>query len=153
MEKQVQDATRLYSDEEEESAWIYPMYETSKKRFKKAHKALQTVAPQIEDIDENAPMETRVDFVKAFQELNNAYGALVTYDEYNDDMAYSDTLTDQVMTIEETVGVYNTVKGSLMDDEDTSGGEADFSDIEFHGENTAKMYDIDATYIDKLLET
>ncbi|WP_373894308.1 type I restriction endonuclease subunit R [Virgibacillus sp. CBA3643] len=153
MEQNVQEATKLYSETLEESTLIYPTYEASKKRFKKAHNELEKLAPQIEDIDEHSPMETRVEFTKAFQELNNAYGALVTYDEYNDDMAYSNTLQDQVMTIEESVGVYNTVKGSLMDDEDSGEAEADFSDIEFYGENAAKIYDIDATYIDKLLET
>src|SRR5699024_6594580 len=104
--------------------------------------------------DQHTPIATRVEFVKAFQELNNAYEALVTYNEYNDDMEYSSILKDQVMTIEESVGVYNKVKGSLMDDED-SGDETDvdFSDIEFYGANAAKIYDIDATYIDKLLET
>src|SRR5690625_5188902 len=154
MEYNVQEATKLYSDDREESTLIYPTYEDSKKRFKKAHKELETIAPSIENIDEHAPIETRVEFVKAFQELNNAYEALVTYNEYNDDMETSNTLRDQVMTIEESVGVYNTVKGSLIDDKD-SGDEpdVDFSDIEFYGANAAKIYDVDATYIDKLLET
>src|SRR5699024_2427936 len=153
MEYNVQEATKLYSDDREESTLIYPTYVDSKKRFKKAHKEFQTIAPHIENIDEHTPVETRVEFVKAFQELNNAYEALVTYNEYNDDMEYSSTLKDQVMTIEESVGVYNTVKGSLMDDEDSGEPDVDFSDIEFYGANAAKIYDIDATYIDKLLET
>src|SRR5699024_2962595 len=124
----------------------------SKKRFKKAHKELETIAPNIENIDEHTPIDTRVEFVKAFQELNNAYEALVTYNEYNDDMETSNTLRDQVMTIEEYVGVYNTVKGSLIDDEDTGDEpDVDFSDIEFYGANATKIYDIDPTYIDKRL--
>src|SRR5699024_10435984 len=115
---------------------------------------LEEIAPNIENIDEHTPIDTRVEFVKAFQELNNAYEALVTYNEYNDDMETSNTLRNQVMTIEESVSVYNTVKGSLMYDEG-SGDEpdVDFSYIEFYGSNAAKIYDIDATYIDKLLET
>src|SRR5690625_1164315 len=153
MEYNVQEATKLYSDDRVESTLIYPTYDDSKKRFKKAHKELEAIAPQIENVDEQTPIETRVEFVKAFQELNNAYEALVTYNEYNDDMEYSSTLKDQVMTIEESVGVYNTVKGSLMDDEDSGEPDVDFSDIEFYGANAAKIYDIDATYIDKLLET
>ncbi|GAE94798.1 type I restriction-modification system [Gracilibacillus boraciitolerans JCM 21714] len=154
MEYNVQEATKVYSDESAESTLIYPTYEDSKKRFKKAHKELENITANIETINEHTPMETRVEFVKAFQELNNSYDALVTYNEYNDDIEYSTTLKDQVLTIEESVGVYNTVKGSLMDDEDSGEPEADFSDIEFHGgDNLAKIYDIDATYIDKLLET
>ncbi|WP_040977797.1 type I restriction endonuclease subunit R [Oceanobacillus jeddahense] len=153
MEQNVQEATKLYSEDQEETSLIYPTYEESKKRLKKAHKELQKIAPNIEDINEHTPMETRVEFVKAFQELNNSYEAIVTYDEYNDDIKYSNTFQDQVMTIEETVGIYNTVKGSLMDEEESDEPEVDFSDIEFYGGNTAKIYDIDATYIDKLLET
>ncbi len=153
MEHNVQEATKLYSETLEESTLIYPTYDESKKRFKKAHKELQTIASNIEDINEHTPIETRVEFVKVFQELNNSYEALVTYNEYNDDMEYSNTLQYQVMKLEESVGVYNTVKGSLRDDEDAGEAEADFSDIEFYGENAAKIYDIDATYIDKLLET
>src|SRR5699024_5352699 len=152
MEQNVQEATKLYSDDREESTLIYPTYEDSKKRFKKAHKELEMISP-IGSIDEHTPIDTRVEFVRAFQELNNAYEALVTYNEYNDDMEYSNTLKDQVMTIEESVGVYNTVKGSLMDDEDSGEPEVDFSDIEFYGANATKIYDIDETYIDKLLET
>lgn len=153
MEHNVQEATKVYSDESTESTLIYPTYEDSKKRFKKAHKELKAITANIENINEHTPIETRVEFVKAFQELNNSYDALVTYNEYNDDIEYSTTLKDQVMTIEESVGVYNTVKGSLMDDEESAEPEVDFSDIEFHGENATKIYDIDATYIDKLLET
>ncbi|SFL61241.1 type I restriction enzyme, R subunit [Gracilibacillus orientalis] len=149
MEQNVQEATKVYSDESTESTLIYPTYEDSKKRFKKAHKELLTITTNIENINEHTPIETRVEFVKAFQELNNSYEALVTYNEYNDE----NTLKDQVMMIEESVGVYNTVKGSLMDDEESGEPEVDFSDIEFHGENAAKIYDIDATYINKLLET
>ncbi|MFC4025577.1 type I restriction endonuclease subunit R [Oceanobacillus longus] len=153
MEYNVQEATKVYSNEEEASTLIYPTYEESKKRFKKAHKKLQSAVPNIENVDEHTPIETRVEFIKAFQELNNAYEALVTYNEYNDDVEYSKALKEQVMIIEESVGVYQTVKGSLMDEEDTGEGEVDFSDIEFYGENTVKIYDVDSSYIDKLLET
>lgn len=153
MEYNVREATKLYSQEQEESALVYPTYEESKKRFKKAYNTLQSLTTNIEDINEHTHIETRVDFVKAFQELNNSYEALVTYNEYNDDMAYSSALQNQVMTVEESVGVYNTVKGSLIDEEDPDKPDVDFSDIEFYGENAVKIYDIDSKYIDRLLET
>ncbi len=154
MEQNVKNATKLYSHEQEESNLVYPTYDESKKRFKKAHKTFETVAPNPTDIDEHSSLETRVGFVKTFQELNNAYAALVTYDDYNDDMEKSKVLQEQVKTLEEYIGVYNTVKGSLVDDEGRQGGtETDFSDIEFYGENAIKIYDIDSAYIDRLLET
>ncbi|MDW0114365.1 HsdR family type I site-specific deoxyribonuclease [Sporosarcina saromensis] len=154
MEKNVEDATKLYSQAQEETALVYPSYDKSKKRFKAAHKTLTTVVPNLEKIDEHSPLEQRVEFVKAFQELNNAYEALVTYDDYNDDMETSKVLQEQVKTLENYLGVYNTVKGSLMEEEgDGEEAQPDFSEIEFYGDNTTKLYDIDSTYIDRLLET
>ncbi|NTU27292.1 type I restriction endonuclease subunit R [Bacillus tequilensis] len=153
MEQNVKNATKLYSHAQEESSLVYPTYDESKKRFKKAHKALTTLIPNPTDIDEHTSLETRIEFVKAFQELNNSYEALVTYDDYNDDMEKSEALQEQVKTLEEYIGIYNTIKGSLIDEEDQDGPEPDFSDIEFYGENAVKIYDIDSTYIDRLLET
>ncbi|WP_332632557.1 type I restriction endonuclease subunit R [Halalkalibacter flavus] len=157
MEQNVKDATKLYSQAQEETELIYPTYTESKKRFKKAHKVLHTVVPNPTDIDEHSPLESRVEFVKAFQELNNAYEALVTYDDYNDDMETSKALQEQVKTLEAYVGVYNTVKGSLVDigggDGNDDEPEPDFSDIEFYGGNAIQVYDIDSTYINRLLET
>lgn len=153
MEQHVKDATKLYSEAQEESELVYPTYDESKKRFKKTHKTLQTLVPNPTDINEHSPLENRIEFVKAFQELNNAYEALVTYNEYNDDMEKSKVLQEQVKTLEEYIGVYNTVKGSLVDEVGQDGPTPDFSDIEFYGENAIKIYDIDSTYIDRLLGT
>ncbi|CUB24662.1 Type-1 restriction enzyme R protein [Bacillus subtilis] len=153
MEENVKNATKLYSHAQEESSLVYPTYDESKKRFKKAHKALTTLIPNPTDIDEHTSLDTRIEFVKAFQELNNSYEALVTYDDYNDDMEKSAALQEQVETLEEYIGIYHTIKGSLIDDEEQDGPEPDFSDIEFYGENAVKIYDIDSTYIDRLLET
>ncbi|UAL49803.1 HsdR family type I site-specific deoxyribonuclease (plasmid) [Sutcliffiella horikoshii] len=153
MEQNVKDATKLYSNENDDSQLVYPTYDESKKRFKKAHKSLHTLVPNPTDINEHSSLEDRIEFVKAFQELNNAFEALVTYDEYNDDMEKSKVLQEQVRTLEEYIGVYNTVKGSLIDEEEGEGPSPDFSGIEFYGENAIKLYDIDSTYIDQLLGT
>lgn len=153
MEQNVKNATKQYSQAQEESRLVYPTYDESKKRFKKAHKALTTSVPNPTDINEHSPLETRIQFVKAFQELNNAYEALVTYDDYNDEMVKSAALQKQVKTLEEYIGIYNTVKGSLAEEGSQDGPEPDFSDIEFYGENAIKIYDIDSTYIDRLLGT
>ncbi|GAB0171664.1 HsdR family type I site-specific deoxyribonuclease [Lysinibacillus sp. CTST325] len=153
MEQNVKDATKLYSEAQEETNLVYPTYDESKKRFKKAHKVLTTLVPNPTDIDEHSSLETRIEFVKAFQELNNAYEALVTYDDYNNEMEKSTALQEQVKTLEEYIGVYNTVKGSLVEEGGKDGPEPDFSGIEFYGENAIKIYDIDSTYIDQLLGT
>lgn len=152
MERNVEDATKLYSDKQEETNLVYPTYEESLHRFEEAHKKLKTFEIVPSQMDEHDSLETRVEFVKTFQELNNAFEALVTYDDYNDDMEISQSLQDQVMTIQETVGVYNTIKGSLVNDEEEKDEPiADFSEIEFYGENTIKLYDIDSAFIDQLL--
>ncbi|MED2974089.1 HsdR family type I site-specific deoxyribonuclease [Fictibacillus sp. B-59209] len=153
MERNVQDATKLYSNENDESKLVYPTYDESKKRFKAAHKSLQNLVPNPTDIDEHSSLETRIEFVKAFQELSNSFEALVTYDDYNDEVEKSKVLQEQVKTLEEYIGVYNTVKGSLVDEGGSDGPLPDFSGIEFYGENAIKLYDIDSTYIDQLLGT
>lgn len=153
MKQNVADATRLYSEVKEESGLIYPTYEESKKRFEEAYLKIKefTLVP---GIDEHTPLETRIEYVKAFQTLNNSYKAIVTYDEYNDEMEKSDTLQGKVGIIEEQFGVYQTVKGSLTDPDDIDpDGDPDFSDIEFYGDNNIKYYDIDSKYIDQLLGT
>ena len=153
MEHNVREATKLYSQEQEETNLIYPTYDETKKRFKKAHKTLLTLVPNPTDINEHSSLEIRIDFVKAFQELNNAFEALLTYDDYNDEMEKSKALQEQVKTLEEYIGVYNTVKGSLVNEGGSDGPVPDLSEIEFYGENAIKIYDIDATYIDRLLGT
>ena len=91
----------------------------------------------------------RIDYVQSFQALSNSYEALVTYDEYNDEMEKSPALAEQVHLIEEQIGTYETIKGSLIEVEPKP--ENDFSEIEFYSDNHAKMYDIDSSYIDQLL--
>lgn len=154
MEQNVAEATKLYSEAKEESGLIYPTYEVSKKRFKKAHTKIKkfTIIPG--NVDEQSNLETQVEYIKAYQELNNAYKALVTYDEYNDEMQMSKTLQNQVHVVEEQMGTYNTVKGFVEKNMDLDSVQPlDFSEIEFYSENKAKLYDIDASYINKLLDT
>ena len=154
MEENVSEATKLYSEAQEESGLIYPTYEESKKRFKKAFRILKEVTEMNDAIDEHTPLETRVDYVKAFQEFSNAYEALVTYDEYNNEMEESPALKEQVSILEEHVGNYETVKGSLMEvEEDSELTEEDFSGITFYSDASVKLYDIDSAYIDQLLGT
>ena len=155
MEENVAKATKLYSEVKEESGLIYPSYDSAKKRFKKAHKQLETIIEEEGRVDEQASIETRVDYVKAFQELNNAYEALVTYDSYNNEIESSKALQDQVNLVKEEVGVYETVKGSLIEETsiDEPGEEPNFSELTFYSDASSKLYDIDSSYIDQLLGT
>ncbi len=47
----------------------------------------------------------------------------MTYDDYNDDMVQSSTLHNQIQLLEEQIGVYETVKGSLIEEEPEKEGE------------------------------
>lgn len=154
MEYNVTEATKLYSADDTESNLIYAPYKQTKRRFKKAYKKVKEIVDERPPVDENSTVEKRVEYVKSFQDLNNAYEALVTYDDYNDEIASSHELQSQVQIIEEQVGVYETIKGSLVSPiVDTDVTDADLSEITFFSDNTTKLYDIDSAYIDQLLGT
>lgn len=52
----------------------------------KAFRILKETRETTETIDKHIPIETRMEYVKAFQEFSYAYEKLVTYDYYNNDM-------------------------------------------------------------------
>ena len=149
MEKNVEEATKLYSEAKEEAGLIYPTYKESKEKFEAAYRKIREFVITSDAVDEHTNLEARIEYVKAYQALSNAYEALVTYDDYNDE---STELKDKVFVLEEQMGVYQTVKGSILVEE-PDGPETDLSEIEFFNGNSAKLYDIDATYIDQLLGT
>ena len=149
MEKNVEEATKLYSEAKEEAGLIYPTYKESKEKFEAAYRKIREFVITSDAVDEHTNLEARIEYVKAYQALSNAYEALVTYDDYNDESA---ELKDKVFVLEEQMGVYQTVKGSILKEE-ADGPETDLSEIEFFSGNSAKLYDIDATYIDQLLGT
>ena len=149
MEKNVEEATKLYSEAKEEAGLIYPTYKESKEKFEAAYRKIREFVITSDAVDEHTNLEARIEYVKAYQALSNAYEALVTYDDYNDE---STELKDKVFVLEEQMGVYQTVKGSILVEE-PDGPETDLSEIEFFSGNSAKLYDIDATYIDQLLGT
>lgn len=154
MEQNVADATILYSEAKDETNLIYPTYEKSKKKFNGGHKKFTDIISQHPDIDEHSPIELKIDFVKAFQEFSNSFEALVTYDDYNDEMEKSDALQKKVMVLEENLGLYQTIKGSITIEPPIGPNPPiDLSEIEFYSDNAIKLYDIDSTYIDQLLNT
>lgn len=154
MEVDVANATKLYSEEQEQSELIYPKFAESKKRFEAAFKAFSQYEVVESVIDEQSPIDVRLGFVKAFQELNNSFEALVTYDEYNVEYGEaSNSLKEQVSVIEENLGVYNSVKGSIVAEEEAQELDEELSQISFYSDHGAKIYDIDSTYINRLLDS
>ena len=132
-EYNVEEATKLYSQVQEETALVYPSYEKSMGRFIAAYDKFRQILDQNAEISEHSPIGERVDFVKSFQELNKSFEALVTYNEYNDEIESSERLSDQVKILEGYVGLYNTLKGSLVADEPDD-PDVDFSGVEFFRE-------------------
>src|SRR5699024_1149606 len=150
MEKNVEDATILYSKEREKSTLIYPNYQKSKKRFSKAYRDFKRFRVMETETDEHSPLEKRIEYVRSYQELNNAYESLVTYNEYNDEfMNDKNSLQSKVNVIQESHGIYNTIKGSI--EKETPPDETSFEGIKFYIDHGVKKYDIDSAYIDRFL--
>lgn len=158
MEKNVEEATLLYSHQQEQSGLIYPTYQESKKRFLETYQELNEMLKDFpEGVDEHDSFEERADYVQHFQSLNNAFEALVTYNEYNEEIIAYDQqgepvkteLSNQVNFIEEEYGHYETVKGSLI--KEIPPITTDLSMIEFFDRNNSKVYNIDSAYINQLL--
>lgn len=159
MEENVSEATRLYSQSTEDSDLVYPTYKESKKKFEKASENFTQILKAHEEIDENSDDATKVEYVKNYQQLANAYEALVTYDEYNNEIEESEELQEQLEVLEKELGNYMNVKQSLIideegdeDEEENEGNEKpDLSEINFYSDSQANLYDIDSLYIDQLL--
>lgn len=150
MEQNVKEATLLYSNEQEDSGLIYPSYDEIRKRFRKATKKFKEIISNPIEFSENAPIENNIEFVKVYQELSRSLEALSTYDEYNDVIKTSIGLQEDVKLLEKHEGLYNTIKGFLKDRPDPD-SENNYSEIEFFSDHIATLYDIDASYINKLL--
>lgn len=148
MKANVDAATRLYSESQEETNLIYPDYAEAQSKFQKAYKTFDNILKSKPDLDEHSDQFDKVEYVKAFQALDNAYAAIVTYDEYN--YQIENTPESQLFPnlVQEQEGIYNTVKGSLIVD---PGPIAEVGDITFFEHNGVNNYDIDSAYIDRLL--
>lgn len=148
MADNVEKATRLYSESKEESGLVYPEYKQTKLKFDRAYNAFSNFIREHPDIDENSDTELKIEYVKAYQGITNAYQALVTYDEYNDAVEQADPSFLLPNLVLEESGAYNTIKGSLMT---VLPVEPDLSEINFFDNNTVNNYNIDSAYIDRLL--
>lgn len=152
MEKNVEEATRLYSNANEETGLVYPTYQDAKKKFEKSYRELHSLIRHHPDIDENTDESIQIDYVKAYQKSLNAFEELITYDEFNDDVQEEKALQDKMTVLENHRGSYETVKGHLKtlinrpEDMDTL-----LNEIEFFADENNKMYNIDSSYIDQLL--
>ena len=153
MKEHVFAATRLYSQAINNDSLIYPTYEESKKKFNAAYNALIKLdAINVNNpITEHAPKSDRINFVKCFQDLNKAYRAIASYDEFNIefDSDKSGRFAKKIAIIEDNIGLYNTIKASLNPDDKNEPG---IELIDFFDSSTVQTYTVDKSYIDALLK-
>lgn len=153
MKEHVFAATRLYSQANNNDSLIYPTYEESKKKFNAAYNALIKLdAINVNNpITEHAPKSDRINFVKCFQDLNKAYRAIASYDEFNIefDSDKSGRFAKKIAIIEDNIGLYNTIKASLSPDDKNEPG---IELIDFFDSSTVQIYTVDKSYIDALLK-
>ena len=153
MKEHVFAATRLYSQANNNDSLIYPTYEESKKKFNAAYNALIKLdAINVNNpITEHAPKSDRINFVKCFQDLNKAYRAIASYDEFNIefDSDKSGRFAKKIAIIEDNIGLYNTIKASLSPDDKNEPG---IELIDFFDSSTVQTYTVDKSYIDALLK-
>src|SRR5699024_6996349 len=85
MEKNVEETNLLHYKEQKKITLIYPNYQQTKERFLNAYDSFAKYNTTSDSIpDEHSSVETRVDYIKAYQELNSSFEALVTYNDYNE---------------------------------------------------------------------
>lgn len=153
MKEHVFAATRLYSQANNNDSLIYPTYEESKKKFNAAYNALIKLdAINVNNpITEHAPKSDRINFVRCFQDLNKAYRAIASYDEFNIefDSDKSGKFAKKIAIIEDNIGLYNTIKASLSPDDKNEPG---IELIDFFDSSTVQTYTVDKGYIDALLK-
>ena len=152
MKEHVYAATRLYSQTNNNSSLIYPTYEESKKKFNAAYTALVKLEAinSNNPITEYAPVSDRINFVKCFQDLNKAYRAIASYDDFNIELDNDKhgTFSKKIAIIEDNIGLYNTIKASLKPDDKNEPG---IELIDFFDSSTVQTYTVDKSYIDALL--
>lgn len=153
MKEHVFAATRLYSQANNNDSLIYPTYEESKKKFNAAYNALIKLDAinMNNPITEHAPKSDRINFVRCFQDLNKAYRAIASYDEFNIefDSDKSGKFAKKIAIIEDNIGLYNTIKASLSPDDKNEPG---IELIDFFDSSTVQTYTVDKGYIDALLK-
>ncbi|MCU7558657.1 type I restriction endonuclease subunit R [Macrococcus capreoli] len=150
MERNVENATKLYSNEDNATNLVYPTYKDSKKRFENNYKEFNSIIQNNPNIDENSDTNLQIEYVKNYQKTLKALEALVTYDEFNNDIETKKALNEKMQVIENHRGNYENVKGKLKDLKDGK-DDSSLSEIEFFSDDNNNTYNIDSAYIDQLL--
>lgn len=150
MEQNVVNATTLYSNNDDETNLIYPKYPETKHKYMQAGKVFEELMSQelYANINEHSKDEEKLLYVKSYQQLQNAYEAVVTYEEYNVDLPKSKKMQAYIQLLTDQQGHYENIKEGLIVDPVSN---VDTSEIKFFSDSSVNMYDIDSAYINRLL--
>lgn len=117
-----------------------PSWEEAEKKFRKALQKLRAIATTPEEVDALSKNQ-KLQFLKAYRELDDAYSDLQVYSQFQDKDLTKDYQIDE-KTIEEYSGKFNNVKEELKEDNDNDDPEV----------NTAINYELRCYHVDQIDE-
>jgi len=152
MRKNVEDAFRLFSQEEREWEKLIPReYKAVRKGLKDAHKAFIRAKKELEQ--DPGDLTKIIEAIKTFQAMRNLGEALKSYDEYTEELASSPAeLSTWADAIAENIGHIENLKAEVRDALPEKPPNSIF-EIDFSPEQRATFEDkIDGFYIRQLLQ-
>lgn len=117
-----------------------PSWEEAEKKFRKALQKLRAIATTPEEVDALSKNQ-KLQFLKAYRELDDAYSDLQVYSQFQDKDLTKDYKIDE-KTIEEYSGKFNNVKEELKEDNESDDPEV----------NTAINYELRCYHVDQIDE-
>lgn len=117
-----------------------PSWEEAEKRFRKALQKLRAIAAAPENVN-GLSKKQKLQFLKAYRELDDAYSDLQVYSQFQDKDLTKDYQIDE-KTIEEYSGKFNNVREELKEDNDNDDPEV----------NTAINYELRCYHVDQIDE-
>lgn len=117
-----------------------PSWEEAEKKLREALAKLRAIAKTPEEVDALSKQQ-KLQFLKAYRELDDAYSDLQVYSQFQDKDLTKDYQIDE-KTIEEYSGKFNNVKEELKEDNDNDDPEV----------NTAINYELRCYHVDQIDE-
>lgn len=117
-----------------------PSWEEAEKKFRKALQKLRAIAAAPENVD-GLSKKQKLQFLKAYRELDDAYSDLQVYSQFQDKDLTNDYQIDE-KAIEEYSGKFNNVKEELKEGNDNEDPEV----------NTAINYELRCYHVDQIDE-
>jgi type I restriction enzyme R subunit len=151
MSRNVEDAIRLFSNEERDWESLIPKsYAKVRQDLENAHKAYIVAKAELEK--DSTDLKKKIEVVKTFQSVKRLAEATQSYEEYEND--YSD-LSPVLETVAVDFGHIENIKAEVREEIGEMGGNPpdDIFDVEFSADQRATLEEtIDSYYISQLLK-